>query len=150
MTGVAMLLLLLLPACAAYEMEGRVVEGNLPQAVNVGKSDPRLALDPLPGTTIQLVIDPDGMDPKLIGPALSGDDGRFVIPIDETGAGFLNYDLRVIARRTGHAPVDAQLRMPRKGKRLLIVMPPGPDRDIKLEPDPIDETLRMGRPFLDP
>ncbi len=142
-------LLVLLPACAPYALRGRVVEGTPAGVEVVSSDDPRLvSRPPLPEVRLELTEDPERLNRRAAGSAVSGVDGRFELRPNISGAGLLKIDAGLEARRDGYAPAAGLFGLPGRGKRVLVTMPPG--RDHAPNPaDFLDETLRQARPYLD-
>jgi len=130
--------------CQPYELAGVVVAARgEPGGVRVVKQDDeRLNSPGLAETTVILTLDPDSLRPIRLGSVTTDEQGRFRMPVDETGAGFLEYDLGVYARKKGFAPTWQQLPLPARGRRLVVLMQPGVDREL-IAPDPIRETIEM-------
>jgi len=138
-----------LAGCNPYSMRGVVVEGAASAIRVVDKDDPRLGEGyGLPMATIDVAIDPDRLSRKQLPPALSEVDGTFAVPVDEPGAGYLEYDLRVVVRREGYNTATRDLRLPGPGQRLLVTMVSGEDTYQPEPPDLKDETLKMGEPYI--
>lgn len=128
----ALLLLATVPiigGCSSYTLRGRVVEGEVAAVVVVNANDPRLKQPGLAHVRIDAVLDPRSLERQDLGAGLTQDDGTFSMPVNATGAGFLEYDLFIEFHRRGFAPtVEPQMPLPPAGKRLLVVMAPGHDR----------------------
>lgn len=138
----------LLSGCESYRLRGAVVEGTIPGVWVVSQDDPRLAQTAagggIPGATLEFTIDPASIRPRKLPATVSDDAGRFELPVDQGGAGFLEYELGVLCRGTGYRAVWQLIDMPASRKRLLIVMTPG--RDTYQSPtDLTQETLEMGK-----
>jgi hypothetical protein len=134
-----------LSGCSAYALRGRVVEGSTPGIIVLKQNDPRLQGFGLPGARIQATLDPEAMRPIAIPPTITDGQGWFEMPIDQTGAGFLEYEIRLIAHLAGHQTAIDTFKLPGGDRRILIVLAPGDDgpgaptgHDNILE-----ETLRM-------
>lgn len=149
--GFALLMLtLMLVGCESYALRGRVIPGTHSQVLVVDSDDPRLAGDgTTPGTrpgvngaTVSFMLDPEKAGHKYLGSTSSDVDGTFSFPVDEIGAGFLEYGLQVTARANNCAPAVDVMRMPPSGKRLLILLAPGHDTLPKESTDPMDDINR--------
>lgn len=148
--GLCLVLLGLLPAgCNSYQLRGVVVEGAVSAIMIVDKTDPRLADgDGLPMAVIDVALDPDRLSREPLPRGISNVDGSFAIPVDKPGAGYLEYDVRVLVRRSGYNTAVQDLRIPGPNKRLLVTLVNGEDH-YRPEPENVlDETLRMGEPFM--
>jgi hypothetical protein len=75
---------------------------------------------------------------------MTADDGRFELPISESGAGFLEYDAGIVVQREGFMHIEHTLKLPGSGKRILIIMKPGND-SYKPETNVVDDTIREGQ-----
>ncbi len=146
--------LLLLGGCVG-KVQGRVVEGPYPAVLIVDRDDARLAGEAaargelgISAARIELVLDAGTLRARQIGLGQADADGRFSIDVDAFGAGFLEDDVQVLARRPGYGPTLETIRIPSSRKRLLIVMTPGSGGDRRSEHF-LDETLRMGQPYMD-
>ncbi len=126
--GGLLVLASLLGACGSYELQGRVVRGPSPLVATVDPDDPRFEGPGVPVASIQLSLDPRSLNRKLLPGGYADADGWFAIPIDEFGAGLLEYDLEVVARKQGLNSAIGIVRLPGSSQRLLIVLGPGPDR----------------------
>ena len=144
--------LILIPAAAmvlavsggcGYRLSGTVIEGPTPGLLVVNDDDPRLDEPGMGGAIITLTLDPQRLDARHLGSFVTDRYGRFDVPINETGAGFLEYDLDVLCRLAGYQAVQQRVRLPGSGKRLLIIMAPGRDT-FRTDPDILDQTLRLG------
>ncbi|BAM05265.1 hypothetical protein [Phycisphaera mikurensis] len=140
---------LLAAGCSPYALRGRVVEGA-PAGVEVVRADdPRLvSRPPLPEVRLALAENPQRLNRRDAGNAVSGPDGWFELRPDVAGAGVLRIDAGLEARRQGFAPAVGFFPLPGRGKRVLVTMPVGRDRSAS-PTDFLDETLRQARPYLD-
>tara|TARA_R110002111_G_scaffold13009_5_gene37507 strand:- start:303 stop:788 length:486 start_codon:yes stop_codon:yes gene_type:complete len=138
-----------LTGCSPYRLQGVVIEGAVSHMQIVEKDDPRLTQgNGMPMASIEVSLDPDRLSRKDLQRALSDIDGTFSVPVDEPGAGFLEYDARVIVRRTGYNTATQDIRLPGPDQRLLVTLVNGEDT-YKPEPqDLMDETLEMGEPYM--
>lgn len=140
-------LLLSLGGCEAYALRGKVVSGSA-SAVSVVSADaPALDAAPLGGASVVVMLEPDTLERRRLPMVQTDERGRFTVPIDEVGAGLLQYEARIVAWRKDHAKADATIRLPGSGKRLLIVLGPGTTRGAGVEPDLIEDTLRFRDAF---
>ena len=136
-------------ACSPYTLRGRVVEGAPASVEVVDPDDPRLSSrPPLPEARLTLTEDPDRLNRRAAGSAVSGPDGRFELRPDAAGAGVLRIRAGLEARRKGHAPASGEFVLPGRGKRVLVTLPVGRDRAPR-PGDFLQETLRQARPYLD-
>jgi len=116
-------------ACSPYTLKGRVIEGDTSYVSVVDETDPRLNDRGLEGVRLHLQMDPGKLSRKSLTRQTTGIDGAFELPVSEFGAGFMEYDVGLFARRAGYSPADGSFRLPPKSKRILIVMNRGRDFD---------------------
>ncbi|MEX0777298.1 MAG: hypothetical protein WD042_16460 [Phycisphaeraceae bacterium] len=135
---------LLLPACSACRLQGVTVEGAAPAVLFVDADDPRLKGPVVGETAVTVTLDPKEMHPRNLGTRPADDQGRFSFPIDAGGAGFLEYEIQVVARKAGYQTAAAFLPLPGSGQRLLIIMAIGRDT-YQAETDILQETIDIGR-----
>jgi hypothetical protein len=137
-----------LVGCGGYRLQGRVVEGPVSAIAVVDRHDPRLEQPGMPGVSIQAVIDPQHLNRKRLPAQNSGAGGDFAIPVGEFGAGLLEYEVEVVARASGYESAVGRFPLPSGDKRLLIMVTPGRDTFQPGTRDLIDETIRLGEPYL--
>lgn len=125
--GAAATLACLCGGCGAYELQGAVVLGDISYIALVDESDPRLTGDGVAGVQVMLETDPSSLNREVVGTAVSGPDGSFTIPVDEIGAGFLEYEVAVRARAPGYLSTEQWFRLPPSRKRVLVSLAPGQD-----------------------
>lgn len=130
MTMLAAMAVVCLVGCETYQLRGRVVRGGTPMMLIVDADDPQLEGPGVSGAHIDLTLDPDSLGRKSLDSGRSGPNGDFAIPIDEFGAGTLEYKIGAIVRQTGYAPVSGKFIMPGDDRRLLIVMRRGQDHEV--------------------
>ncbi len=139
----------LLLGCSQYQMRGVVVEGAVSMIRVVDKDDPRLLEGyGLPLAMIESTLDADRLSRKPLPRELSDVDGTFGVPVNETGAGYLDYYVRVIVRKAGYDTAVEDLRLPGAKQRLLVTLARGKDHYKPEPPDLMDETLEMGEPYM--
>ncbi len=131
--------------CSPYALQGRVVSGDVSIAMIVDADDPRLDGDGVPSVSLRLESDPGQLRGKVIGTAVSGADGEIAIPVGEVGAGFLEYDVGVVARRPGYLTARGFFRLPPDRRRLLVIMTPGRDPEAEREPEDLMELYERYR-----
>ncbi len=132
--------LTLLTACS-YSLQGRVVRGDYSAVEVVDSSDPRLS-DPktaLSGVAVSVQADPNKINRKTLGRAVSARGGEFSLPVDEFGAGVLDYDVGVFARKKGYEPAEGFYKLPGGSRRILITMTPGQDTGTSEQPGSLRE-----------
>jgi len=134
--------------CSPYRLQGIVIEGDRPGIEVVGQDDPRLEYFGLPGAEVSVTLDPEKLSSKAIGRATSDGDGRFAVPISESGAGFLIYDVEVGVSREGFVGVREFLELPGANRRLVVTVKAGQDRGKKSRETYLEETMREAKPYL--
>ena len=138
-----LLLVLALAGCGGYALEGRVVQGPRPSVRVVGADDPALDGSPLSGVQVSATLDPTDLNAKPLGSATTGPDGRFSLPVQALGAGTLQYEVEVAARRDGYQSAGDMFPMPGRSQRLLITLTPG-EGGYEGRPDLLKQTLDEG------
>lgn len=145
LTAILLLATTLLTGCGGYALQGRVIRGDISAVYLVGKNDPRLT-EPgigLMGAEIHLQQDPGKLNRETLGRTSSDGDGAFSIEVDRVGAGFLDYTVGIFARRKGYEPaMSGGIGLPGPGKRVLIIMTQGTDRDLGEERENHLDTYR--------
>lgn len=136
-------LLILLTGCAPYTLRGRVVEGELSYIAVVGRDDPRLQGTPIPNVQLDLTIDPTRLNRTQLPMSVSGVFGEVSIPVRKTGAGLLEYEASLAARRPGYQSAEGVFPLPGKRKRVLVVLTPGRDPYRTPAPRTIEDDLRQ-------
>jgi hypothetical protein len=138
-----------LGGCSQYQLRGVVIEGATSSIRVVDENDPRLTEGfGLPTASIEVTLDPDRLSRKQLPREVSDVDGTFAVTVDEPGAGYLEYDIRVVVRRTGHDTATQSLRLPGPKKRLLVTLVSGEDTYKPDPPDVMEETIKMGEPYM--
>jgi hypothetical protein len=130
-----------LSGCATYELQGVVVEGATPGVFVVSSDDAKLKEMGLVNAAVDVTLDPLSLGGRRLGVVHTDERGRFSVPIGDVGAGWMEYDVAVFSRMAGFAPTYDTLRLPSFGRRLVVVMAPGADRDPRPE-DIRDEARR--------
>ncbi len=122
-------LALVLGGCSSYAVRGVVVMGPTSYVELVDADDPRLTQgQPISGAVVRTTVDPSSLNPIRLTGVTTGAVGEFAVPVDEFGAGWLEYELGVVVRRPGFAPAEGFMRLPPAGKRLLVTLGAGQDR----------------------
>jgi len=135
--------------CGAYQMRGVVIEGAASTIRIVDQDDPRLLEGyALPMATVDAALDADRLNRKQLPRDITAVDGSFSIPVNETGAGYLNYYARIVVRRNGYNTAVGDIRIPPPDKRVLVTLAPGEDRYRSKSQDVVDETMKMGEPYM--
>ena len=139
--------MVLLVGCTGYTLQGRVLSGPVTAVRVVDADDPRLEDPGLAGAVIDLTLDPGSLARISVPPSIAGSDGSFAIPIDQFGAGLLEYDVSIVVRCEGHESAAQVLRLPLAQKRMLVWLAAGPDTRSQ-RPGLLEETLELGKPYL--
>ena len=133
--------------CQPYQLTGVVLAGAEAKVLAVSADDTRLKTFGLDGATVDVTVDPASMQPHMIGVFSTDRDGRFEIPVDALGAGFLEYELAVCCRAEGYQTVYQTIQMPSRRKKLLIVMVAGRDT-YEPKKDILEETQKLADELL--
>jgi predicted small secreted protein len=131
-----------LAGCSTYQLRGKVVEGPASEIRIVEADDPQLQRPAVSGVRIEATLDPQSLARKTLSPVTTNEAGEFALPIDELGAGMLEYEVQVLARRPGYKHAAEFVQVPGASKRLLIVLAPGVDRYVAPE-DPLLDSRRF-------
>ena len=134
--------------CTTYKLRGKVVDGDVSSILVVDPDDPRLKQPGIAGVGIQLMLDPQKLSRKQAGQTTSFAYGTFSLPVEQTGAGFLEYQAMVTARMARMSPAVRIMPLPPEDKRLLIMLAPGEDRVNRYQYDIIEETRQLGDEFM--
>lgn len=123
-----LLLIVAVTGGCQYYMEGRVIEAPESMVVLVSPDDQRLRQGRGIGyTSLDIIVDPRRLNREVVGKDSSQPDGSFKIPINKFGAGFMEYELRIVGRRPGYNSAVGTIDMPRFGQKVLIMLAPGRD-----------------------
>jgi len=148
--SIAVMLMMLVTAllaggCATegYVMRGKVVHGPRSTVEVVTKDDPRLAGPGVAGASLRLTLDPLSLGRKPLGSSTSYTDGTFSIPVDEFGAGTLEYEVGVLVRAQGYNTAEDIFMLPGSNRRILVTMARGADRYRKQ-----DDVMKELEPYL--
>jgi len=125
------------------------MEGAVSRVLIVDEEDPRLGDGyALPLVVIEATLDADRLSRKDLPTAFTEVDGTFALPVDETGAGYLDYYARIIVRKNGFNTLVDDIRIPAPDKRLLITLARGGDRYVPDPKDLMEETLEISEPYI--
>lgn len=118
--------------CGGYHATGRVIEGDYDFISVVPTNDPRLAAKGVPGARISFVRDPGRLNESNAGSGTSDGDGRFRIPLDAFGAGWMDetWLVRAVRSRFGFAEGMVKLPSPTSSEQLLIVIRRASDQEV--------------------
>lgn len=131
--------------CSPYTVRGKVIQGDVSFVAVVEDSDPRLVGPGLSGASVELWTDPEKLNRKRVAVQTSDSNGDFAMPFSETGAGLLQYDVGVVARRDGYSGAETNIGLPSSSKRLLIMMKPGASRVPKETETLLEQYRRYNR-----
>lgn len=123
---------LVLPlAGCGYTIKGVVVRGEMSFIQWVPAGSP-LPGEPVEGASIVVVRDADRMRPVEAGRATSGADGRFVLAIDEFGAGWMEESWLIRGSKSRLGSAETYERLPGSPDGLLLVITLGGDGEAAL------------------
>ena len=128
--------------CSSYQLRGKVVEGSVSQILIVDQDDPRLDQPGLANATVEVTVDPQTLARKPLPAQTTAGDGSFAVPIDEIGAGTLEYQAGLIIQRRQYQTAHEILAVPSGGKRVLVTLARGADRFVRPE-DPLGDSRRF-------
>jgi hypothetical protein len=124
--GLLLLGLLATAGCSTYVIKGAVITGSVSDISFVDPNDARLREPPLANVRITVQRDPDSLSRRIVGTDLSDAHGRFVVPIDEFGAGWMEETWLIRATKPGFKTASWMQPLDRdKSKQLLVIMAPG-------------------------
>lgn len=135
---------LALQACGPYTLKGRVIQGDVSSVAIVDDDDRRLGDEGGPGLSgvgLKLTLEPARLNRKLVAQEYSADDGSFELPVDEAGAGLLEFEAGILARRRGFQSAEGVFMLPGGSKRVLIILAPGRDTPGMFEDEPTAQEL---------
>ena len=131
--------------CSPYIVQGKVIEGDVSYIAVVDASDARLQGRGLSGASVEIWTDPEKLNRRRVATNVSDSDGSFSLPFGETGAGVLDYEVSVLARREGYSGAEIITPLPSSSKRLLIMMKPGASRLPKETETLMEQYRRFSR-----
>lgn len=141
-----LLIPLLCASCGPHTVRGRVVRGEASFITVVDKDDHRLKEQGIGGVLLKAELDPGRLEHKTVAQEMTDESGDFGLPIDEFGAGLLEFDLAVLARKRGFSPAEGVFKLPSGSRRLLIFLAPGRDVEPSTwDEEPVEKTLERYR-----
>ncbi len=143
----SLICLLFSTGCSTYKLKGVVVSGKVQSIEVVDDDDERLQSMGIPDAAVSAIIDPREMRPQILPQAITDEKGRFTIPVEANGAGFLEYDVNIVGQAGGFAPTNKTIQLPWSSKRVLITLVPGRD-NYQTPHDVLKETLQMKEQLL--
>ena len=129
----------LLVGCSGYQITSKAIGGDASYVLIVNKNDPRLKQPGISGVNVVLQTDPGKLNRKVVASNYTDGEGMAKLGVDEIGAGFLEYDVGVFARKKGFSPAEGMFRLPSSNKVFLIVLGRGQDRDLGYEREDLYE-----------
>lgn len=127
---------LTLSGCTDYKVEGYAVQSDTPGIYVTATATPDDPSRALAEVRIEVIRDPQSLGRESVGQTVTDGQGRFTLPLDYAGAGFLEEDVLIIARRRGYEPTRQIIPMPAESAILRIEMSPGVDRlDQPMSPE---------------
>lgn len=125
---VGVVLVVPLTGCSAYRLEGMVIDGPTPSLSVVDAFEARHEQLAMRDVVVSVTIDPSSLGAKQLPAVRTDEHGRFSVGIDEVGAGvFAEYEIELFAQAAGHRSFADRLKLPMRGKKLLVVMRIGRD-----------------------
>jgi len=143
-TTVLLTMLALASGCqSGYVLRGKVVAGPRSAVMVVPEDDPRLAGPGIDGATVELTMDPRSLGRKKLASSVAMGDGGFQIPINEFGAGVLEYELGAVVQQEGFQTAEGVFMLPPGGQQLLVILARGHDT-YQAPEDPLKDLERYG------
>lgn len=136
-----------LTGCGSYVIQGKVVAGPVSRMAFVAQDDMLLGEAGMSDVRVTLRRDPDRLSTQVVANVTTGADGKFSLVVDELGAGWMEEQWLLVARkpRFQNAIWKQRLTMQHGKMRLLVTMSPGysePD----LHEDLMDQFDQFNRP----
>ncbi|MEE8154557.1 MAG: carboxypeptidase-like regulatory domain-containing protein [Phycisphaerales bacterium] len=136
-----------LSGCSSYVLHGKVIAGPISHMAFVGADDNRLGEAGIDGVQVTVRRDPGRLSTQLVASAITDLDGNFSLAVDELGAGWMEEEWLLVARKPGFQNATWQQRLTMKHPKLqlLVTMTPGysePDRHEDL----MDQYEQFRRP----
>ena len=113
--------------CSSYVIKGTVIPGAVSDMTFVESNDSRLREPPVSNVRITVQRDPNDLSRQMVGTDVSDAHGRFVITLDEFGAGWMDEVWLIRATKGGFKNTTSMQRLDadKRHQRLLIIMAPG-------------------------
>lgn len=146
-----LLVTITLVGCGSYAIQGRVVRGSTASIQIVDKNDRRLTENNPTGggAVIQGILEPNTpSERQSLGQVVTDGQGRFSLPVNATGSGFLEYEATLVARREGHQGTMRTIDLPRSSQRVLITLPLGADT-LRVPERFLDQALQDAKPYFE-
>ena len=137
-----------LTGCSSYVIQGKVVVGPVSSMTFVSPDDTRLGEAGMSDVRVTLRRDPDRLSTRVVASVTTDGDGKFSLDVNELGAGWMEEQWLLAARkpRFENAMWKQRLTMKHGKMRLLVTMTPGysdpdPHEDLM---DQYDQFNRLG------
>ena len=136
-----------LTGCSSYVIQGKVVAGPVSDMTFVAQDDMRLGKAGMSDVRVTLRRDPDRLSTHVVASVTTGAGGNFSLRVDEFGAGWMEEQWLLVARKGGfrNATWKQRLTMNHGKMRLLVTMAPGYS-DPDLHEDLMDQFEQFHRP----
>lgn len=135
--------LVMLTGCSTYKLRGKVMDGSVSAMRVVNADSEQLQGMGIGGAQVTAILDPDQPSRKKLPEVYTDADGNFALPIDEVGAGFLEYEVLISVRLPRMSPAVRRMALPTGNQRLLITLSAGQDMVPYEQRDIVEETLRL-------
>jgi hypothetical protein len=134
-----------LAGCGGYVLRGSVVEGFAPDIRIVADATASRSAQGsgVEGVRLSVYRDPGRLNQQLIATGTTAADGTFAIPISAFGAGWMEEQWLIEARRAGYLDVQSVLTLPAGSQRLIITTAPGAPGPARRDGDLMDEYERF-------
>ena len=136
-----------LTGCSSYVIQGKVVAGPVSFMTFVAQDDIRLDEAGMSDVRVTLRRDPDRLSTHVAASVTTGGDGKFSLSVNELGAGWMEEQWLLVARkpRFQNAMWKQRLTMKHGKMRLLVTMAPGYS-----DPDPHENLMDQFEQFHRP
>ena len=136
-----------LSGCGSYVIQGKVVAGPVSHMAFVAQDDMRLGEPGINDVRVTLRRDPDRLSTRVAANVTTSADGKFSLHVDELGAGWLEEQWLLVARKGGfqNATWKQRLTMKHRKMRLLVTLTPGYS-----QPDPHENLMDQFEQFNRP
>ena len=112
-----------LSGCSSYVLHGKVVAGPISHMAFVGADDNRLGETGIDGVQVTLRRDPGRLSTYLAASAITDLDGNFSLVVYELGAGWMEEEWLVVARKPGFQNATWQQRLTMKHPEMQFRRP---------------------------
>ncbi len=115
-------LLLVATGCSTYTIKGIVVRGEVSSIEFVEPLDHLLRQSPVKDVRLTVQRDPAKPNRRMVGTDVSDVHGRFVISLDEFGAGWMEEKWLIRATRAGFKTSSAMQHLDSSKKKMLLLV----------------------------